>query len=142
MVKNFPNYPCIHTVRCLSGRKIHLKNNSVELRVGDKVMRSVVDGDFMLVNRQPTLTKSSIMIHKVIVNLDRKFHSIGVNSMVLKAYAGDCDGDEINIYCPLENRIGDGGHVYNNMRSDKDGAIAMNMHCDLLLGIYNLSRHK
>lgn len=117
------------------------QQRDVKLREGDKVLRCVLDGDFVFVNRQPTLTRASVMVLKVIVSRDPNFHAIGVNSLVLQLYAGDCDGDEINIYCPIDNDIGGESHVYDNLRSDKDGSFHVNLHGDLMLGIFKMCRH-
>jgi DNA-directed RNA polymerase II subunit RPB1 len=41
------------------------RKESVELRYGDIVERHLVDGDIVLLNRQPTLHKQSMMGHRI-----------------------------------------------------------------------------
>ena len=63
-----------------------------------KVWRHLVSGDVMLVNRQPTLHKASIMAHSARVlkqNEVVRMHYANCNS-----YNADFDGDEINLHFP------------------------------------------
>jgi len=46
-------------------RPIDLRYRKVDLRYGDIVERHIVDGDYVLLNRQPTLHKLSMMGHKI-----------------------------------------------------------------------------
>ncbi|XP_042862480.1 DNA-directed RNA polymerase II subunit RPB1-like [Penaeus japonicus] len=126
LVDNYPKYPCVHAIHCSSGKTIfNKKGMSVKLRKGDKVLRSVIDGDYVFANRQPTLCRSSIMIHKVIVKYESNNRTISINPLMLGLYSGDCDGDEINIYVPITNDIGEGGHVKDSVTSEKSGKAAI-----------------
>ncbi|KAI5180492.1 DNA-directed RNA polymerase I subunit RPA1 [Nematocida sp. AWRm80] len=63
-----------------------------------RVWRHVQSGDYVLLNRQPTLHKVSMMGHKVRVLKDQKtirMHYVNCNS-----YNADFDGDEMNIHLP------------------------------------------
>ena len=65
------------------GRKalrIILKHHKekVELRYGDIVERHIVDGDIVLLNRQPTLHKLSMMGHRIKVVDDEKLNTFGL----------------------------------------------------------------
>eukprot|EP01105_Mastigella_eilhardi_P026031 TRINITY_DN730_c1_g1_i1.p1 TRINITY_DN730_c1_g1~~TRINITY_DN730_c1_g1_i1.p1 ORF type:complete len:1659 (+),score=506.48 TRINITY_DN730_c1_g1_i1:65-5041(+) len=62
------------------------------------VHRHIVDGDVVLVNRQPTLHKPSIMGHKVRVLSWEK--TIRMHYANCSTYNADFDGDEMNIHVP------------------------------------------
>ena len=68
-----------------------------ELKTGDIVERHMIDGDVVLVNRQPSLHRMSMMTHRVRV---MPFDTIRLNVLVTEAYNADFDGDEMNIYLP------------------------------------------
>jgi len=67
------------------------------LEVGDIVLRHLIDGDYVLMNRQPTLHKKSFMGHKVKI-MDGYSFKLNVN--VTEPYNADFDGDEMNLHCP------------------------------------------
>ena len=67
-----------------------------------KVHRHLKDGDVLLVNRQPTLHRPSIMAHKARVLSDEK--TLRLHYANCKAYNADFDGDEMNIHLP-QNQI-------------------------------------
>tara|TARA_B100001996_G_scaffold15942_1_gene13320 strand:- start:2162 stop:6460 length:4299 start_codon:yes stop_codon:yes gene_type:complete len=67
------------------------------LEVGDIVLRHLCDGDYVLMNRQPTLHKKSFMGHKVKI-MDG--YSFRLNVNVTEPYNADFDGDEMNLHCP------------------------------------------
>jgi DNA-directed RNA polymerase beta' subunit len=73
-------YPC--------QKKIHLQ-------IGDAVHRHLKDGDTILLNRQPTLHKGSMMAKKIKV-VDGKTFSF--NLATCKSFNADFDGDEMNIH--------------------------------------------
>ncbi|KAF6210828.1 hypothetical protein GE061_013939 [Apolygus lucorum] len=62
------------------------------------VHRHLVDGDILLLNRQPTLHKPSIMAHKArILSGEKTFRMHYANC---KSYNADFDGDEMNAHFP------------------------------------------
>ena len=65
-----------------------------------KVHRHLKDGDILLVNRQPTLHRPSIMAHKARVLSDEK--TLRLHYANCKAYNADFDGDEMNIHLPQD----------------------------------------
>ena len=78
--------------------KKHIKPSGyVSLQNGDTVIRHLCDGDFVLMNRQPTLHKKSIMGHFVKV---MEGYSFRLNVNVTEPYNADFDGDEMNLHCP------------------------------------------
>ncbi|EIW73557.1 hypothetical protein TREMEDRAFT_26611 [Tremella mesenterica DSM 1558] len=63
-----------------------------------KVYRHIRDGDIVILNRQPTLHKPSMMAHKVKVLLGEK--TIRMHYANCNSYNADFDGDEMNIHFP------------------------------------------
>lgn len=66
-------------------------------RIGDNVYRWLQDGDVLIVNRQPSLHKQSMlgMIAKTVPD-----KSIGIPIQATKSYNADFDGDEMNLHVP------------------------------------------
>ena len=54
----------------------------IQLELGDKVHRHMMDGDYVLFNRQPSLHKMSMMCHevKVMKNGDTFRFNVGVTN--------------------------------------------------------------
>lgn len=67
------------------------------LQYGDIVERHLMNGDFVVFNRQPSLHKMSIMGHKVKVLPGSTFR---LNLAVTTPYNADFDGDEMNMHVP------------------------------------------
>ncbi|EDQ84710.1 uncharacterized protein MONBRDRAFT_39165 [Monosiga brevicollis MX1] len=68
-----------------------------ELAKGDIVRRHLIDGDYALFNRQPSLHRMSIMCHRVKA---RPWRTFRFNECVCKPYNADFDGDEMNLHVP------------------------------------------
>lgn len=62
------------------------------------VYRHLCNGDVMLVNRQPTLHKPSIMAHTARILKGEK--TLRLHYANCKAYNADFDGDEMNVHFP------------------------------------------
>ncbi len=73
-----------------------------KLKIGDIVERHLQDGDLILVNRQPSLHKLSMMGHKAVISKNPLINSFGLNPNVTTPYNADFDGDEMNIHMPQE----------------------------------------
>jgi len=71
----------------------------VRLSVGDKVERSLINGDIVIVNRQPTLHRGSMIACYV-----RIFHSktFRLNYSTMITLNADVDGDEVNVHVPQD----------------------------------------
>lgn len=63
-----------------------------------KVYRHIRDGDIVILNRQPTLHKPSMMCHRVKVLRGEK--TIRMHYANCNSYNADFDGDEMNIHFP------------------------------------------
>lgn len=75
----------------------------IHLNMGDEVHRHLQDGDSILLNRQPTLHKGSMLAKKVRILPGKTFR---MNLATTKTFNADFDGDEMNIHVPqsLESR--------------------------------------
>jgi DNA-directed RNA polymerase II subunit RPB1 len=77
---------------------LRYRKANIKLTLGDIVERHIVNGDYVLFNRQPTLHKPSMMGHKVhILNRD-DINTFRMNVSVTAPYNADFDGDEMNIH--------------------------------------------
>ena len=65
---------------------------------GAKVFRHVVNGDMLLVNRQPSLHKASIMAHKARILTHISEQTIRLHYANCNSYNADFDGDEMNCH--------------------------------------------
>lgn len=63
-----------------------------------KVLRHLLDGDILVMNRQPTLHKPSMMAHKARVLTGEK--TIRMHYANCNSYNADFDGDEMNMHFP------------------------------------------
>ena len=73
----------------------------IQLQIGDVVNRYLQDGDYVLLNRQPTLHKGSMIAFKVKVkDKDSDSKTFSFNLATTKTFNADFDGDEMNIHVP------------------------------------------
>lgn len=121
-----------------------IRRDKIELRYGDVVERHLVDGDIVLLNRQPTLHKQSMMGHHIHVINDMSFTSFRLNVGAAKPYNADYDGDEMNITVPQSiqtktelEELSDVKHVVVSARTSKP---IMGVIQDGLLGAYNMTK--
>lgn len=68
---------------------LRYRKESVDLRYGDIVERHIVDDDFVLLNRQPTLHKLSMMGHRIKVINDDSLSTFRLNVYVTPPYNAD-----------------------------------------------------
>lgn len=73
-----------------------------ELAQGHRIYRTIVDGDVVVLNRQPTLHWRSLMSHKV--KLSPEDLTLRLHRCCTSAYAADFDGDEMNVHMPISIR--------------------------------------
>lgn len=87
------------------------------------VHRHLQNGDLLLLNRQPTLHRPSIMAHKARILKNEKTFRLHYSNC--KSYNADFDGDEMNAHFP-QNEVGKSeanslANVANNYLVPKDG---------------------
>ncbi|XP_046828533.1 DNA-directed RNA polymerase I subunit RPA1 isoform X2 [Vespa crabro] len=87
------------------------------------VHRHLQNGDMLLVNRQPTLHKPSIMAHKARILKGEK--TLRLHYANCKAYNADFDGDECNVHFPQNELARSEGYLIANVSNQylvpKDG---------------------
>ena len=71
-----------------------------QLEAGDKIERDVVTGDFGFFNRAPSLERSSIGVHRIVVLQDPAIHTFQMNVAACDWYNADFDGDQMNLWIP------------------------------------------
>ena len=77
---------------------LRYRKKDIKLVYGDIVRRQIIDGDYVLFNRQPTLHKPSMMGHRVQVLNRDDCNTFRMNVSVTEPYNADFDGDEMNIH--------------------------------------------
>jgi DNA-directed RNA polymerase subunit A' len=111
-----------------------------EIIPGYKVERHLQDGDVVLFNRHPSLHKGSLMAHFVRVLPNRTFR---VHPAALPPYAGDFDGDEMNIHSPQTEEARAEARILldvkNNLISPKNNTNVIGCTGDAVTGNYLLS---
>lgn len=131
------------------GARLHLKRLSKEgreevarfLRVGHVVHRHLVDGDIVILNRQPSLHRPSMMAHRVrIINS----HTLIINTDTAAPYNADFDGDDMNVHVPqdleAEAEAQELMGVWAQMLSVSRNSPCMGATQDTLTGMFCLTR--
>jgi DNA-directed RNA polymerase beta' subunit len=149
LVRNGPDvYPGAKSYKKADdGDKINLKFNKkrheIVLAVGDIVYRHLMDNDWVLFNRQPSLHKMSMMAHRIKV-LEGDTFRLNVN--VTSPYNADFDGDEMNMHvaqtmesvCELKYLVS----VPTQIVSPQSSSPVMGLVQDGLLGTYLFTKTK
>lgn len=73
------------------------KYKDYPIKNGDIIERKLQDGDILLLNRQPTLHRGSMIAQKIKI---RPAKTIRLNLAITKSFNADFDGDEMNLHCP------------------------------------------
>ena len=115
--------------------------NDIELKNGDIVHRHLLDGDFVLFNRQPSLHKMSMMGHRVKV---MKGNTFRLNVSVTPPYNADFDGDEMNMHAPQSiatvSELMNIASVKYQIISPRENKPIITIVQDTLLGINKLTK--
>lgn len=146
LVKNGPNeHPGARYVIRDTGERIdlryHKRAGELSLQYGWKVERHIVDGDYIIFNRQPSLHKESMMGHRVRV---MPYSTFRLNLSVTTPYNADFDGDEMNLHVPQSEEtraeVNQLCMVPLNVVSPQRNGPLMGIVQDTLCGIYKLCR--
>ncbi|KAK4136582.1 beta and beta-prime subunits of DNA dependent RNA-polymerase [Trichocladium antarcticum] len=146
LVQNGPNeHPGARFVIRSDGTRIDLRHHrragALQLEYGWKVERHLIDGDFIIFNRQPSLHKESMMGHRVRV---MPYSTFRLNLSVTSPYNADFDGDEMNLHVPQteETRaeVKELCMVPLNIVSPQRNGPLMGIVQDTLAGAYKLCR--
>jgi DNA-directed RNA polymerase subunit A' len=111
------------------------------LEPGDIVERHLMDGDYVIFNRQPSLHKLSMLGHRVKVLPGATFR---LHPAVCVPYNADFDGDEMNLHVP---QILDGSvevrelmGVKYNMLSPRTGGSIIGARQDFITALYMITK--
>ncbi|KAI9047551.1 hypothetical protein LZ554_008267 [Drepanopeziza brunnea f. sp. 'monogermtubi'] len=146
LVENGPNeHPGAKYVVRSDGSRIDLRHHkragAISLEYGWKVERHIVDGDFIVFNRQPSLHKESMMGHRVRV---MPYSTFRLNLSVTSPYNADFDGDEMNLHVPQTEETR--AEIMNlcmvplNIVSPQRNGPLMGIVQDTLAGVYKMCR--
>ena len=110
--------------QALANQLLAPSNTSVTGARNKKVHRHLANGDIVLMNRQPTLHKPSIMAHRAKVLPGEK--TIRMHYANCNTYNADFDGDEMNLHFPQNEiaraealQIADTDHQYLSATAGK-----------------------
>lgn len=142
VINGVDKWPGAAAIENENGQVINLKNKSTEDRValanqllapsshiysgikGKKVHRHLGNGDVVIMNRQPTLHKPSMMAHRARVLPGEK--TIRMHYANCNTYNADFDGDEMNMHFPQNElaraeamNIADTDHQYLSATAGK-----------------------
>ncbi|KAK0249490.1 DNA-directed RNA polymerase II core subunit rpo21 [Friedmanniomyces endolithicus] len=144
LVRNGPNeHPGARYVIRGEGERIDLRRAKVDIQLqyGWKVERHIVDGDYIIFNRQPSLHKESMMGHRVKV---MPYSTFRLNLSVTSPYNADFDGDEMNLHVPQSHEtraeVMELCAVLKNIVSPQKNGPLMGIVQDTMAGIYMLTR--
>lgn len=154
LVKNgrdvYPGANFVFPASSFKGRKnvtvidLRFKKDKIDLKFGDIVERHIVDDDYVLLNRQPTLHKLSMMAFRVKVFNDPLINTFGLNPISTKSFNADFDGDEMNIFLPQSNQtrieLEDIADVQRQVITPALSVPILGIIQDGLVGGYNLSQ--
>ncbi|KAI8684674.1 DNA-directed RNA polymerase subunit [Fusarium keratoplasticum] len=145
-VENGPNeHPGAKYVIRADGQRIDLRHHrragAISLEYGWKVERHLIDGDYIIFNRQPSLHKESMMGHRVRV---MPYSTFRLNLSVTSPYNADFDGDEMNLHVPQSEEtraeVKELCLVPLNIVSPQKNGPLMGIVQDSLAGVYKLCR--
>ena len=142
LVRNGPEvYPGAISIKNTFGEFMlfHKKRDAIRLRVGWVVNRHLKNGDLVLVNRQPSLHKHSLMAHRVVVS---NTQTILLHIAVTKAYNADFDGDEMNLQVLMSEKTRAEGSELMSVKKNicKDSKPIICFHQNSILAVYLLSK--
>jgi len=148
LVKNEGGYPAVRYVTTNTGGRKKITAESVEtileeLEPGYVADRTLVDGDIVLFNRQPSLHRMSMMGHRVKVVPGE---TLRINPAVTIPYNADFDGDEMNLHVPQTEEARAEAEtlllLQNQIVTPRYGLSIIGAHEDSVLGCYYLTKDK
>jgi DNA-directed RNA polymerase beta' subunit len=142
LVLNGPRrYPGANFVDRAADGEMYMVDMALDgLQVGDVVHRHLREGDYVLVNRQPTLHRFSIMAYKVKVS---HCHTIQIHLGVTSAKNADFDGDELNVFALGSYEAIAEARELLSVRHNmfKDGSLLVGCVQHSVLGMFKLTQY-
>ena len=146
-VRNGVKYPGAKSVFIKEEKRMislrYVNPDMIDLHEGDVVHRHMIDGDYVLFNRQPSLHKGSMECHRVKV---LPYSTFRLNVSATKPYNADFDGDEMNLHLPqsiaAETELLQLASVLRLIISPRENAPIIQMVQDTLTGAFRISNPK
>jgi DNA-directed RNA polymerase II subunit RPB1 len=143
-VKNGTKYPGAKSVYLKEEKRTmslkYVNPDMIDLHEGDVVHRHMIDGDYVLFNRQPSLHKGSMECHRVKV---LPYSTFRLNVSATKPYNADFDGDEMNLHLPqsvaAETELQQLASVLRLIVSPRENSPIIQMVQDTLTGAFRIS---
>lgn len=121
--------------------KLKVANRKYKLSLGWIVNRPLRNGDYVLLNRQPTLHKASMLAMQVLI---KPHKTLRMNLAITKPFNADFDGDEMNIHLPAsleaQAELKMLSAAQYNMISAQSSKPNMAIVQDSLLGAYRMTQ--
>lgn len=118
----------------------HKMYKSFVLEIGDIVERQLINNDILLLNRQPTLHRGSMIAQRIKI---MKGKTIRLNLAVTSSFNADFDGDEMNLFCPssieAETELEQLSTVDNFMLNPQNSSSNISIVQDTILAIFKLT---
>lgn len=125
---------------------LRYRKEQFKLNIGDIVERHILDGDYVLFNRQPTLHKMSMMCHRVKIINNDKLSTFRINVTCTTPYNADFDGDEMNMFVPqcIETQVelAEIADVKKQIISPRYSDPIIKLKQDTVLGSYKMTETK
>ena len=139
----FDDKKIIHIIPISTGlREYYGNRHQYKLHIGDKVERWLQNRDRVIVNRQPTLHRQSMMAYKVILG---KPNTIGIHLSYTTPMNCDFDGDENNAWNPQDFEVEAEAeillNVKNNIMSSEQNRPIMGLVMNSISATYLLTKH-
>ncbi len=139
-------YPRIKFYIKRTGEMYNIRHcrETVRLEHGDRVYRNVVDGDWIVIHRFPTLLISNMTAHRIRVNYNGSILSF--NPLIICAcHNADFDGDVLNMYvCDYHEGQTDMRYIMNiqNLTINSQGSTPIiGAFHDSIIGAYLMTRY-
>ena len=119
------------------------ETKKIELEIGDIVKRQLMNGDYVLLNRQPTLHKGSMQAFRVVIIPGK---TLKMNLAMTKVYNADFDGDEMNLHVPQSYEamaeLKELSSAPKCIMSSQNGKPNVSIVQDSLIGLFYMSKEE
>ena len=140
-----------HQFETIDGDVIRRKGKDIQVSIqpykiivgiGDVVHRHLQEGDYVVLNRQPTLHSASMQAMRIKIGHDK---TLKFNLAITKSFNADFDGDEMNIYVPqteeAQQEIRRLMVATNNIMSKQSDKPVIGIVQDACLGAYLMTKN-
>jgi len=108
-----------------------------------KVCQEIVDGEYCVLNRQPSLHKLGMLGFRILITLDKV---IKIHPLVCPPFNADFDGDQMAVYIPItteaKEEIIKKISISRNLSSPANEDLTTTPSQDIILGIYYLTSER